>query len=214
MRTITVGRNTTVVAVSAILWMLATGLAVAHCDTLDGPVVVTAKDALENGDVTPVLKWVRPEHEQEIRATFDKTLAVRDKGPDVQELVDMYFFETLVRLHREGEGAPYTGLKPAGNELESAVLSADKSLDSGSVDPLVKLITGDAAAGIRERFAETLERKKHANDSVEAGRKYVAAYVEFVHYVERLHLDAAGHNAHHSEASGEPREAAAQHRHE
>jgi hypothetical protein len=32
-------------------------IAGAHCDTLDGPVVMTAKAALEKGDVTPVLKW-------------------------------------------------------------------------------------------------------------------------------------------------------------
>jgi hypothetical protein len=96
------------------LWLIIPGIASAHCDTLDGPVVMTAKAALEKGDVTPVLKWVRKEDEKEIREQFKKTLTVRAKGPEAKELADMYFFETLVRIHRAGEGAPYTGLKSAG----------------------------------------------------------------------------------------------------
>ena len=85
----------------------------AHCDTLDGPVVKTARAALEKGDVTPILKWVKKENEAEIRDLFKKTLSVRSKGKEAQELADMYFLETLVRVHRAGEGEPYTGLKPS-----------------------------------------------------------------------------------------------------
>lgn len=176
------------------------GVAAAHCDTLDGPVVADAKTALEQGDVTPVLKWVKGEHEKEIRKAFEKAMAVRAKGPDAKELADMYFFETLVRLHRAGEGAAYAGLKPAGLDLGPAVAGADKALGNGDVGGLVKLVTKDAAAGIRERFNNAMEKKKHADDSVEAGREYVEAYVEFVHYVERLHHDAAGPAAHSAEA--------------
>ncbi len=171
----------------------------AHCDTLDGPVVMQAKAALEKGDATPVLKWVKKENEAEIRDAFRKTLAVRAKGPEAKELADMYFFETLVRLHRAGEGAPYTGLKPAGTDLGPAVTGADKALENGKVDDLTKLVTGDVAAGIRERFNTAMEKKKHADESVDAGREFVEAYATFVHYVERLHLDATGPAAHHSE---------------
>jgi hypothetical protein len=170
----------------------------AHCDTLDGPVVMTAKKALEQADVTPVLKWVKKEYEQEIRTAFQKTLAVRAKGPEAKELADMYFFETLVRLHRAGEGAPYTGLKAAGT-VDPAVVAADKALENGSVDGLVKNITNTVSRGIRERFARTIEKKQHADESIDAGREFVEAYVEFVHYVERLHLDAAGKSLHHAD---------------
>lgn len=169
----------------------------AHCDTLDGPVIISAKTALEKNDVTPVLKWVRKADEAEIRGLFTKTLAVRGKGPEAKELADMYFFETLVRIHRAGEGAPYTGLKPAGT-VEPSVAAADKALESGSADNLVKMVNDAAAKGIRERFAHALETKKHADESVDSGRKFVAAYVEFTHYVERLHTDAitsSGHSA-------------------
>lgn len=162
-------------------------MAFAHCDTLDGPVVMTARAALEKGDVTPVLKWVKKEHEGEIREAFKKTLAVRAKGPEARDLADMYFLETLVRVHRAGEGAPYTGLKPAGTELGPAVVGSDNALVSGSVDGLVKLIGDVAAAGVRERFSRAYEAKKHADESVEAGREYVEAYVSFVHYAERLY---------------------------
>lgn len=84
---------------------------------------------MEKGDITPLLKWVRPEDEQKIKAAFDKTLAVRVKGPEAKELADVYFFETLVRIHRAGEGAPYTGLKP-GAAIDPAVALADKSLEA------------------------------------------------------------------------------------
>ena len=181
-------------------------VAAAHCDTLDGPVVATARLALARGDVTPVLRWVKQEHEPEIRSAFARTLAVRGKGPDAKELADTYFFETLVRVHRAGEGAPYTGLKPAGTDLGPAVAGADAALESGSIEGLVGLVTGDVAAGIRERFARTAAARKHADDSVEAGREYVEAYVDYVHYVERLHVVVGG-GAHHDA----PEPAAAQH---
>jgi len=111
----------------------------------------------------------------------------------------MYFFETLVRLHRAGEGAPYTGLKPAGTDLGPAVAGADQALASGSVDGLVKLITEAVAAGLRQRFAEAAEKSENADASVEAGRQYVEAYVEFVHYAERLYEDARSAAAAHAQ---------------
>ncbi len=170
-------------------------MAAAHCDTLEGPVVSAAKTALEKGDVTPVLKWVRKEEENEIKVLFNKTLSVRKQGKEAKELADMYFFETLVRIHRAGEGAPYTGLKP-GEAAEPSVAEADKALQSGSDDNLVRLVTDAAGKGIRERFEKAKETKKHADESVEDGRKFVEAYVEFTHYVERLHSDALGPSGH------------------
>lgn len=171
----------------------------AHCDTLDGPVVVDARSALETGDVTPVLKWVGSRDEAEIRAAFSKTLAARKGSPEAKDLADFWFLETLVRVHRAGEGAPYTGLKPAGSEIDPAVKAADAALASGSVDALVALVTEAAASGIRERFREAVESKKHAGHNVEAGRAFVAAYVDYVHYAEGLYgaaTPAPGH-AHH-----------------
>jgi len=169
-------------------------MAQAHCDTLDGPVVMAAKKAQEKGDVTSILKWVKKENEEEIRSLFKKTLAVRNKGPEAKELADMYFFETLVRIHRASEGAPYIGL--SAGPVEPIIAEADNALEKGSVDHLVRHVTDAVAKGIRQRFNNTLEKKKHAEESISFGREFVEAYVEFTHYVERLHLDAAGKTAH------------------
>lgn len=187
------------------IFLFIPNIADAHCDTLEGPVVKDAKKALEKGDVISVLKWVKKEYEGEIREAFKKTLEVRKQSPEAKELADMYFFETLVRLHRAGEGAPYTGLKHGG-AVEPIVAEADKALESGSADRLVKLVTDAVFKGIRERFAHVKETKKHADESVEASRKFVEAYVEFTHYVERLYLDAVGQAGHQGELKGDTSE--------
>lgn len=176
--------------------------ATAHCDGLDGPVVKAARAALAAGDVTPVLKWVRKDEETAIRGAFKRTLVVRGKGPEAKELADRFFFETLVRVHRAGEGAPYTGLKPAGTDPGPAVTAADRALESGRADALMKQVTEDVVAGIRRRFARVVEAKRHAEHNVEAGRAFVEAYVDFVHHVERLHGVAAASAGSHGEAAG------------
>jgi len=179
------------VAAAVILLVLAAGNALAHCDTLDGPVVNLARQALARGDVKIILPWVSAEKEGEIRKAFDLTMAVRGKGEKERELADMYFFETLVRVHREGEGAPYTGLKPAGLDLGPAIPAADKALETGNPQELLKLVNGKVHDGIHKYFVAARERKARAGDSVEAGRAYVAAYVPYLHFVERLYLDAS-----------------------
>ena len=132
--------------------------AFAHCDTLDGPVVTDAKTALAKKDITPVLKWIKPEHEAELKTAFARTLAVRAQSKEARELADQFFFETLVRVHRAGEGAPYTGLKPGGTKVEPAIAAADVALENGKADALIKTVTDEAAAGIRQRFANAIEK--------------------------------------------------------
>lgn len=193
-----------VLTISVVIWFIP-NMAGAHCDTLEGPVVSAAKEALEKGDVTPVLKWVKKEYEGEIKKAFKKTLQVRRLSPDAKELADMYFFETLVRLHRLGEGAPYTGLKS--EKPEPIIIEADKALESGSADALIKYITSAVTDGIKERFTHAKETKKHADESVEAGRKFVEAYVEFTHYVERLYMDST------KAVHGKPEVSKEEHRH-
>jgi hypothetical protein len=168
----------------------------AHCDTLDGPVATEAMVALESSDVTPVLKWVKKDHENEIRELFQKTLVVRQQSKESKQLADMYFIETLIRLHRAGEGAPYTGLKPVGT-VDPAVALADKAMENASVDKLTDILTRAMVKGIRERFHRVQEAKKHADESVTAGREFVDAYVIFTHYVEGLHSMIKGGETHH-----------------
>jgi hypothetical protein len=85
--------------------------------------------------VNLVLIWVAKADEPEIREAFQKTVATRSLNRQARELADMYFFETLVRIHRAGEGEPYTGLKPAGRELGPAIPTADKALKSPKLEP-------------------------------------------------------------------------------
>lgn len=159
----------------------------AHCDGLDGPVVKAAQKALESGNVNLVLIWVQKKDEGEIKTAFQKTVAVRKLNPQAKELADMYFFETLVRVHRAGEGAPYAGLQPAGRDLGPAIPAADKALEDGKVEPLLKLLTEAMQTGIREQFKQVIAKMKFGKDNVSAGQEYVKAYVEFVHYVERIY---------------------------
>lgn len=172
------------------------GNAFAHCDTLDGPVINDARIAIEKKDITPVLKWVKDAHqEHEIKYAFYGAMKVRGKGADVQEIADHYFFETLVRVHRAGEGAPYTGLKAAGN-VEPAVAAADKALETGSVDKLAKNVAHAVETAIKKRFQEAKEKGAHKDESVKEGREYVEAYVQYVHFVEGIHNMAAGGGGH------------------
>lgn len=194
-------------------WLWTAAPAFAHCDTLDGPVVTDAKTALAKKEITPVLKWIKPEHEAELKTAFARTLAVRAQSSEARELADQFFFETLVRVHRAGEGAPYTGLKPAGTKVEPAIAAADQALESDKADALIKTVTDEVTTGIGQRFANAVEKKKHAEHNVEAGREYVAAYVEFVHYVEALDATATRPaSAHeHGEAAATPAKAAHEH---
>lgn len=175
----------------------------AHCDGLDGPVVTAAKQALDTGNANLVLVWVQKPDEAEIKKAFERTLAVRQLNSQAKELADLYFFETLVRIHRAGEGAPYTGLKPAGRDLGPAIPAADKALQTGSVEPLVKLLTEAVEHGVREHFAAANGTKTYDKDDIGAGRKYVQAYVPFVHYVERIYeATKASAHGHFREAQG------------
>lgn len=181
--------------VALALLVLMPNPALGHCDGMDGPVVKAAERALETGNVNLVLIWVQKADEVEIRKAFDQTMTVRKLGSEAKALADRYFFETLVRLHRAGEGAPYTGLKPAGRDLGPAIPAADRAIETSSAGPLLKLLTDTVDAGINEHFKHAMAKKNFDRNDVESGREYVKAYVEFVHYVERVY-EAAKHPAH------------------
>jgi hypothetical protein len=188
-------RNLKIRALLAAVLLTAVALSVpsaarAHCDGMDGPVVMAARKALETGNVNLVLIWVQKADEPEIRAAFQKTLAVRKLNPQARELADLHFFETLVRVHRAGEGAPFTGLKPAGRDLGPAIPAGDKAIATGSTDALLKLLTDKVREQLNAHFQEVRASSKYSQDDVEAGRRYVKTYVEYIHYVEQLYETA------------------------
>lgn len=196
----------TVLAVLFTILLFGADTGFAHCDGMDGPVVTAAKKALDTGNVNLVLIWVQKKDEGEIKKVFQKTLAVRKLNPEAKELADMYFFETLVRIHRAGEGAPYTGLKPAGRDLGPAIPAADKAIVDGKVEPVMKLLTDQIQKGIHEKFKKVMAKKNFKKDDVAAGQEYIEAYVTFIHYVEGLYEAAKeaahGHYPEHEKGGG------------
>lgn len=194
-------------AVILLVIALSSSPAFGHCDTMNGPVVKAAQNALKTGDVNLVLIWVKKIDEPEIRAAFEKTLRVRKQSPEAQALADMYFFETLVRIHRAGEGAPYTGVKTTEAQVEPGIAAADKALETGSGEELVHHMQEASGKGVQEKFGAVMAARGFKSGNVEAGRAYVKAYVEFIHYVERLHQAIAtpvsGH-VHEAEATESP----------
>lgn len=167
----------------------------AHCDTLEGPVVTAARIALDKNDINLILIWVQKPDEKLIKDAFKKTIEVRKLGSQAKEMADMYFFETLVRIHRAGEGAPYTGLKEHGEE-GTALEAADKAVETGNAEELEKAILDGVKHGLHARFKKVMDAKKYGSTDIKAGREFVRAYVEFIHYAEGIH-NAAIKSGHH-----------------
>ena len=182
--------------------LLATGLVTptpvaAHCDSMNGPVVMAARTALEVGDVDLVLVWVQGGDEKEIRDAFVRTMRVRSAGGEVQELADYWFFETLVRIHRSGEGEPYTGLKGPEYEIPAGIVAADRAVEGGALEGLDERMAEHVLDAIREKFDALNPLEGYAQNDVATGRQFVHAYVEFIHFVENLHeLIEGGAGAH------------------
>ena len=174
----------------------------AHCDTMDGPVVKAARKALETGRVELVAVWVQKSDEAEVGKAFEKTRAVRKLSGPARDLADMYFFETVVRLHRAGEGAPYTGLKPAGTDLGPVIPASDRAIERGSVKELLKRLGETMQANVAKHFQELMARKNYNENDVDAGRRFVKANVLFTHYVEAIHEAAKGPSEAHGETVG------------
>ena len=177
-------------ALSVALLVLTPGIAGAHCDTMNGPVVKAAQKALETGNVNFVLVWIQKKDEADIKKAFERALAVRTLSPQAKEMADMYFFETLVRIHRAGEGEPYTGLKSADTEVEPGIHMADEAVEKGTGEELVKNLNAELRKTLHALYSNVKNRKNYRADNVEAGREFVKAYVTFIHYVEGVYQAA------------------------
>jgi hypothetical protein len=166
------------------------GIACAHDDTLEGPAIKDARAALEKRDVTPVLKWVAEDYEKQVREDFDRTLTARKRHPKTKDQTDMDFFQAVLKAHRESIGAgPATAL---GEYIPQISLEVDRALDEDDSHNLELMIIDNISRTLRDRFARFSQRKARMNDSVADGRAYAEAYVEFVHYVERLYNVSIG----------------------
>ena len=172
-----------------------------HCDSIDGPVVKAASRALEAHDVEIVLPFVPGDGEDEVMRAFEQVSRVESLGPEARELAHEWFFENVVRIHRAGEGAPYTGLKPAGLGHGPVVPVAERAIETGSPEELVDLLTGMVEEEVRARFDHVAHLKANAGGGIEAARRYVEAMLGLQVWshsvVQALHSSA--HAAHQHE---------------
>ena len=146
-----------------------------HCDSLDGPVVVAARQALVAADVDVVLPFVHAEGEAEVRDAFDRALKVRELGPEARDLADRWFFETTVRVHRAGEGAGFAGLKPAGLDVGPVIPAAEQALKTGVADDLKAVLCDSVREAVTERHRHAMALKRHADEDVVSARAWVEA---------------------------------------
>lgn len=151
-----------------------------HCDTLDGPVVVAARRALEVDDVDVVLRFVPVDGEDEVLAAFDLTRKARDQGPEARQVADLYFFDTVVRVYRRGEGVPHTGLKPAGLDVGPVVPLAEAAVDGGDAEPLIALLQQAVRDEVQQRLADVRTLAAEAGTGVPAARAYTSAMLGFL----------------------------------
>lgn len=176
-----------------------------HCDTRDGPVVTAAMTSLETGNLNYVLIWIPKESEEELRRVFERTLRARKAGGEAQEVADDWFFENTIRLHRAGEGAPYTGMKPAGLSEGPVVPRAERAIETGDPGETIGFILRTVEDDLTHRFHHVMETKTYDVNDVAAGREFIEAFIGWVVYAHHLYVSvagAAGHGEEHGETPG------------
>ena len=172
-----------IVTAIGIMAMIPTSVS-AHCDTMDGPTVADGKKAMENNNVNYALKWVQLKDENEIKNVFKDSMKVRDLSPEAKVVAEKLFLETLVRVHRIAENAPFTGLKESGTTIDKKVLAADKSIEVGNLSPLKNMIEKEKSFELNKKFERVLALKDYDINDVKAGREYIEAYVKFFKFAE------------------------------
>jgi hypothetical protein len=182
-----------ILAFTFLMLIFSANLSFAHCDTMDGPLIADARKAISQNNVNYVLKWVPVANEKEIRDAFNLTMKVIGKGPDAKEISEKYFFDTLVRIHRAGEGVPFTGVKPSGTPIDEKILAADQAIETGNLSPLKGIVSDKDLPELTERFNRVLSLKNFDVNNVTAGREYIEAYVQFFKFAEG---ETDAHHAH------------------
>jgi hypothetical protein len=171
---------------------------------MDGPLIADAKKAILQNNVNYALKWVQASDEKEVSYAFNLMMKVRGLSPEAKELAEKYFYDTLVRIHRNGEGLPFTGVKPSGTPIDDKILAADKSIAAGNLSPLNGKVPEKDKAELKKRFEKVMSLKNFDVNNVKAGREYIEAYVQFFKFAEGEEEGDVvhGHGAHEAAPSG------------
>lgn len=158
-----------------------------HCDTMDGPVVSACKEALKTGNVNYVLPFVPKNAENELTKAFNKTIKARKLGQDAADVADIWLFETAVRLHREGEGASFTGLKPAGLDWGPVVPRAEKDIKKGDPAETIGFLKSIVEEEMRKKFDKAMSTKNYDLNDVDSAREYTESMLHFVLFSHHLY---------------------------
>jgi hypothetical protein len=171
-----------------------------HCDSLDGPVVTAAARALQAGDVELMLPYVHADGEAGVRQAFARVLPLRAGSDEVRELADRWFYETVVRVHRAGEGAPYGGLKPAGLDPGPVLPLAEKAVETGDAEPVYEVLAAELRHQLEQRLRRVGELAAARDRSVADARAWVGAMLGFQVYAHHAHtaLRSGPHGEHHA----------------
>jgi hypothetical protein len=168
-------------------------------DITNGSVMDAAKMALDTGNVNYVLIWVPEASENKLKNLFAKTVCERRDRKDVQDIAFDWYFETVNRLHRAGEGTLYTCMNLAGLDERSVVPKVKRVIETGEAEEIIGFIPKTQEHDFRHRFRHVMEKKNYDVNNVVDGRAYVAAFTDFIVYLHHIYTSIpreAGHAEH------------------
>jgi hypothetical protein len=163
---------------------------------MDGPVVKAAILALEQKNVNLIIPWVPKSAEKELKEAFEKTLTNREINNDVKEIVDLWFFETAVRLHRLGEGKGFKGLKPAGLDWGPIVPKAEKAIEFENPNEVISFLKQTVEEKIKEKFQNAVNKKNFDINDTDKARNYVHKMLDFILFSHHLYKFIIAGKAH------------------
>lgn len=195
MQSIKLKLTTLAIASIFVTGLLIPKMANAHCERVNGPVAVAAKEALDSGELDPALIWVGEKQEEELETAFEKSLEIYNRDEESQEVAERYFMSTTVRLHREAEGMPFSGLKPA-KPAAKDIQVAEEALDSGNLNPVTEMLASEIEKKASELYQKAMKAQRQKDRSVEDGREWADAYVRYIIFVHSLYNSIQSGPAH------------------
>lgn len=81
--------------------------------------------------------------------------------------------KAVARVHRAGEGAAYTGLKPAGTPVGPVIPLAERAVETGSANELTTFLTELLGEEVTRRLDQVRALSDRRQDSLPDRRRYV-----------------------------------------
>jgi hypothetical protein len=142
---------------------------------------------MEDQEPARVLIWVGHEQEKELLEAYELAIEARQQGGPAAEVAEKYLVENAIRLHRQAEGMPFEGVKASTTLPPRDITIADEALVKGQVDELLALLKGELEEKVRGLFHSAWSQQADRHQSIEAGRRWVDAYVRYLVFVHGIH---------------------------